>query len=304
MYSLILPALLLGVSNVFALENQELIKTEGADQYVVNDIKIETENSGSKFRIEKGVVYKINESSDSFELTRGYAPNCLTPVPAPAPKPILDNYILPSIRPTSNSNMGSTTVMREYDVRTPLLPLTKPMSQIAPRLASSTSSSIQPQMFKCPVTKDVIKVNINDTLVLNNNDQVIYSMKDLKNRGNNEELQSGRMAKVYYKGKDSKPYLVKILPNMVVEKKQLWPYTPGQVMNEIKIKREQDQMDKEEIKNLQTLLKMKGYFPATVTETGVFGPTTKQAVIDFQKSMGITTTGYVGTKTLEVLNSN
>lgn len=55
----------------------------------------------------------------------------------------------------------------------------------------------------------------------------------------------------------------------------------------------------EEVKNIQTALKNKGYYQASID--GIFGPKTKAAVINFQKNNGLVQDGIVGSKTLKAL---
>jgi hypothetical protein len=58
-----------------------------------------------------------------------------------------------------------------------------------------------------------------------------------------------------------------------------------------------------DVRRLQEILMELGYFKAPKT-TAIFGPATKQAVIDFQKAEGISpASGWVGPKTREKLNS-
>lgn len=60
---------------------------------------------------------------------------------------------------------------------------------------------------------------------------------------------------------------------------------------------------------LQKTLAMAGYYPPegkSLNEcpiSGLFGPCTQKAIIDFQNKKGIPTTGYVGSVTLQALNS-
>ena len=60
-------------------------------------------------------------------------------------------------------------------------------------------------------------------------------------------------------------------------------------------------MTGDNVKNLQTALKIEGFFNYSIT--GYFGPITWLAVKAFQKSNGIITTGYVGPLTRTKLNS-
>lgn len=57
-----------------------------------------------------------------------------------------------------------------------------------------------------------------------------------------------------------------------------------------------------EVRPLQELLQCLGYFPADVKPSGYFGPTTEQAVKDFQSVNGIEPAGYVGPSTRTALN--
>lgn len=50
----------------------------------------------------------------------------------------------------------------------------------------------------------------------------------------------------------------------------------------------------DEIVTLQHELQILGYFPKEIQPTGFFGPITKQAVTDFQRTKGLPTTGYFG----------
>jgi len=56
-----------------------------------------------------------------------------------------------------------------------------------------------------------------------------------------------------------------------------------------------------QVKVLQKALASLGYSPGKVD--GVYGPSTKQAVVEFQKASGLTADGVVGPKTLAALKS-
>lgn len=51
--------------------------------------------------------------------------------------------------------------------------------------------------------------------------------------------------------------------------------------------------ENQNVKALQDRLKLLGFFPKNVKSTGFFGPITKKAVMDFQKSRKIKQTGFV-----------
>ena len=55
----------------------------------------------------------------------------------------------------------------------------------------------------------------------------------------------------------------------------------------------------EEVKSIQTVLKNKGYYEASID--GIFGEKTKAAVINFQKDNNLVQDGIVGSKTLKAL---
>ncbi|MEO5927469.1 MAG: FG-GAP-like repeat-containing protein [Patescibacteria group bacterium] len=57
-----------------------------------------------------------------------------------------------------------------------------------------------------------------------------------------------------------------------------------------------------QVRALQDLLRCLGYFPADVSSTAIFGPTTQQAVNTFQSAHGLPSTGTVGPATREALN--
>lgn len=56
------------------------------------------------------------------------------------------------------------------------------------------------------------------------------------------------------------------------------------------------------VAEIQRLLRNKGYYDGTID--GVYGPTTRQAVITFQRDLGLTPDGIVGSRTLQALRSN
>ena len=58
-----------------------------------------------------------------------------------------------------------------------------------------------------------------------------------------------------------------------------------------------------EVKTLQNKLKELNFFPKEIESNGNFGPTTKQAVIEYQKSKGIYPCGIVGPRTRKALNN-
>lgn len=60
-------------------------------------------------------------------------------------------------------------------------------------------------------------------------------------------------------------------------------------------------MSSEDVKQLQAKLRKEGFF-SFATDTGYFGPITKQAVIAYQKSKSLPTTGFVGPLTRAELN--
>ena len=62
--------------------------------------------------------------------------------------------------------------------------------------------------------------------------------------------------------------------------------------------------ENEEVKMLQQKLHALGYFPAGVEFNGHFGPTTKKAVVNFQKANGLDPIGVVGPATRTLLNSS
>lgn len=55
----------------------------------------------------------------------------------------------------------------------------------------------------------------------------------------------------------------------------------------------------DEVKNIQTVLKQKGYYTGNVD--GIFGTATKNAVIAFQRDVGLTADGIAGVNTLKAL---
>ena len=59
----------------------------------------------------------------------------------------------------------------------------------------------------------------------------------------------------------------------------------------------------QEVRDLQTLLKDKGYFKYSII-TGYYGQYTRQAVMDYQKDNNIVPVGMVGPLTRELLNSS
>lgn len=62
-------------------------------------------------------------------------------------------------------------------------------------------------------------------------------------------------------------------------------------------------MQDPEVKILQDILKVKGFFPVNISTTINFGNVTKTSVIAFQKAKGLTADGIVGQKTRDLLNS-
>ena len=58
-----------------------------------------------------------------------------------------------------------------------------------------------------------------------------------------------------------------------------------------------------EVSALQQKLKDLGFFPATITVNGIFGPATQRAVKAFQKSRDLAQVGVVGPLTRKALNS-
>lgn len=60
-------------------------------------------------------------------------------------------------------------------------------------------------------------------------------------------------------------------------------------------------MSGEDVKQLQSKLRKEGFFNFA-TDTGFFGPVTKQAVIAYQQSKGLPATGFVGPLTRAELN--
>jgi len=58
-----------------------------------------------------------------------------------------------------------------------------------------------------------------------------------------------------------------------------------------------------DVKNLQTMLNYFGKVQKPLVVDGIFGPKTKQAVIDFQKSVNLTPDGVVGPLTSKALLS-
>lgn len=58
-----------------------------------------------------------------------------------------------------------------------------------------------------------------------------------------------------------------------------------------------------EVKELQNFLKQLGFFPQEIKSNGNFGPTTKQAVMKYQKSVGLYPEGVVGSRTRKALNN-
>ena len=59
----------------------------------------------------------------------------------------------------------------------------------------------------------------------------------------------------------------------------------------------------DQVINLQNKLKELNFFPKNIKSNGNFGPATKQAVIDYQKSKGIYPCGIVGPRTRKALNN-
>lgn len=62
-------------------------------------------------------------------------------------------------------------------------------------------------------------------------------------------------------------------------------------------------MSGDDVRSLQLLLQRLGFFPASITPNGVYGPATTAAVIAFQRANGIDPFGYVGPATRAVLNA-
>lgn len=60
-------------------------------------------------------------------------------------------------------------------------------------------------------------------------------------------------------------------------------------------------MESDDVKELQSVLAIKGYFSGTIS--GYFGWQTEEAVKAFQAANNLSATGYVGPLTRELLNS-
>lgn len=76
----------------------------------------------------------------------------------------------------------------------------------------------------------------------------------------------------------------------------------GESFKEFESDLEMDSVGKE-VRFLQKKLQQLGFFPKDVSDTGYFGPVTKEAVVEFQKAYGLQPGGRVDIQTRQILNN-